>query len=181
MKVAIGSYWLRDFNKNDAPAIAKYANNPRIAAQVRDGFPHPYHLSDAEAFLAMVTQASPRTIFAISTDREAIGSIGFHVGSDVHRRTAEMGYWLAEPYWGRGIMTMAVQTTVEYAFRRFRLNRVYAMPYETNPASARVLEKVGFTLEGVLRAHAIKKRKVLDCLMYAITADDLEAQNAKQP
>jgi RimJ/RimL family protein N-acetyltransferase len=177
MKIAIGSYWLRDWNKNDAPAVAKYANNPKIAAQVRDGFPSPYHLSDAEAFLSRVTQMSPRTIFAIATDKEAIGSIGFHVGEDVHRRTAEMGYWLAEPYWGRGITTMAVRALVEYAFKRFRLKRIYAIPYETNPASARVLENSGFTLEGVLRNNAIKNRKVLDCMMYAITSEDLAARS----
>jgi len=114
-----------------------------------------------------VTAADPRTVFAIASPTEAIGSIGLMLGADVHRFTAELGYWLAEPFWGQGIMTRAVQAMVEFAFAELKLHRVRAEPYAANPASARVLEKAGFLLEGRLRASACKEGRVLDQLLYA--------------
>ncbi|MDY0019502.1 MAG: GNAT family protein [Anaerolineae bacterium] len=167
MKIFIGDYLLRDWQRADALAITSYANNPKIAANLRDGFPHPYGPSDAEAFLARAMAMQPPTFFAIANETEAIGSIGLMLGQDVHRLTAEMGYWLAEPFWGRGIMVQAVTVVVAYAFTTLGLNRVYAEPYTSNPASARVLEKAGFQLEGILRASVLKNGKVLDQAMYA--------------
>ncbi len=167
MKTSIGEYLIRDWQSHDAEAIAKYANNRNMAIQLRDGFPYPYERSDAEAFLARVMQTNPRTVFAIATETEAIGSIGLMLGKDVHRLSAELGYWLAEPFWNRGIMTMAVTHVVNYAFAELQLNRVYAEPYATNAASARVLEKAGFVREAVLRANVIKGGRVLDQLLYA--------------
>jgi len=167
MRTSIGEYQIRDWRRDDAGAIAKYANNQNIAMQLRDGFPYPYQRSDAEAFLAGVMQQDPPTMFAIATDAEAVGSIGLMPGHDVHRLSAELGYWLAEPFWNRGIMTMAVTHIVDYAFAALQLNRVYAEPYLTNPASARVLEKAGFVREGILRANVIKDGRVLDQFLYA--------------
>ena len=102
-------------------------------------FPHPYRLEDAEAFLGFVAQQKPETTFAIANASEAIGCIGLTVGSDVHRKTAELGYWLAEPFWGRGIMSEAVAAFVRHAFDDLDLIRIYAEPFASNPASARVL------------------------------------------
>jgi RimJ/RimL family protein N-acetyltransferase len=102
MKSLIGDYLLRDWQRTDAPAITQYANNPKIAANLRDGFPHPYGPSDAEAFLARAMAMQPPTFFAIASETEAIGSIGLMLGQDVHRLTAEMGYWLAKPFWDGG-------------------------------------------------------------------------------
>lgn len=167
MKIVIGDYLLRDWQRSDAPAITRYANNPKIAANLRDGFPYPYGPSDAEAFLTRAMAMQPPTFFAIASEMETIGSIGVMLGQDVHRLTAEMGYWLAEPFWGRGIMVMAVTALVDYAFTTLGLNRVYAEPYTSNPASARVLEKAGFECEGILRASVLKNGKVLDQAMYA--------------
>jgi [ribosomal protein S5]-alanine N-acetyltransferase len=167
MRASIGEYLIRDWSCDDAAAIAKYANNRHIATQLRDGFPHPYRRSDADAFLARAMKQDPPTMFAIATDAEAIGSIGLLPGQDVHRLSAELGYWLAEPFWNRGIMTMAVIQIVDYAFAALQLNRVYAEPYATNPASARVLEKAGFLREGVLRANVIKDGEVLDQFLFA--------------
>ena len=109
MELKIGKYLIRDWRTRDSSSIAKYANNKNIWANLRDGFPHPYQLSDAERFLSYVAQQNPRTIFAIADNKEAIGSIGLMLGEDVHRFTAEMGYWLAEPFWNKGIMSTCKQ------------------------------------------------------------------------
>jgi RimJ/RimL family protein N-acetyltransferase len=168
MVIQIGDdYVIRDWRENDAAGIVKYANNRNISKNLRDGFPYPYGLLDAERFLSVVKQQDPRTYFAIATDSEVIGGIGVGLREDVHRLTAEMGFWLAEPYWGKGIMTEAVKRFTEYAFERYGLLRIFAEPYATNPASARVLEKAGYTLEGIMRANVFKEGEVLDQYLYA--------------
>ena len=158
---------IRDWRTDDAASIAKYANNRKIWINLRDGFPYPYQLSYAENFLSKVAQQNPRTVFAIANDKEAIGSIGLMLGEDVHRYTAELGYWLAEPFWNKGIMTEVVSKFTDVAFERFKLNRIFAEPYTNNTASVRVLEKAGFVLEGTLRASVFKDGKVLDQFLYA--------------
>jgi ribosomal-protein-alanine N-acetyltransferase len=151
----------------DAPAIAKYANNRNIWINMRDAFPYPYSLQDAESFVSRVIEANPITVFAIANKSAAIGSIGLMLGKDVHRCTAEMGYWLAEPFWGKGIMTQSVKKLTAYAIRELKLLRVFAEPYTSNPASARVLEKTGFICEGILRSNVLKDGKVLDQFLYS--------------
>lgn len=163
----IGKYIIRSWEIHDAPFIAKYANNRKIWLNLRDAFPYPYSLEDAEVFISSVIEADPVTIFAIATRSEAIGSIGLMLGKDVHRFTAEMGYWLAEPYWGKGIMTDAVQFLAAWAFRELKLHRISAEPYVTNAASHKVLEKAGFTREGVKRSSAFKEGKILDQFLYS--------------
>jgi len=170
MDKKIGAYQIRNFTSEDRDAIARYANNKKIWLNLRDGFPHPYTTEAAERFLAGVTALQPQTVFAIATDTEAIGSIGLMPGEDVHRYTAEMGYWLAEPFWGQGIMTDAVRAVAAYALEELGLLRVYAEPYTSNPASARVLEKAGFQCEGTLRASAFKNGTVRDQYMYSVIA-----------
>lgn len=167
MKQKLGKYIIRDWHEDDAVSIAQYANNKKIWINLRDAFPHPYSLADAESFISRAMQIEPRTYFAIATEQEAIGSIGLMPGQDVHRFTAELGYWLAEPFWGKGIMTKAVRALSEYAFKELGLHRVFAEPYTTNTASARVLEKSGFVLEGILRANVFKDGRVLDQYLYA--------------
>ena len=171
MQRQIGDYWLRDWRGEDAPALARYADSRKIWSNLRDAFPHPYRLEHARDFIQRVGAASPRTVFAMATAEEAIGSIGLMPGRDVHRFTAELGYWLAEPFWGRGIVTQAVRAMVQYAFGELGLHRVHAEPYATNPASARVLEKAGFRLEGRLRASAFKEGRIVDQLLYAIVKE----------
>ena len=158
----IGEYIIRDWQMEDAPSISRYANNRKIWSNLRDAFPHPYKIQDAEAFVSRVLKTDPITVYAIATKSEAIGSIGLMPGKDVHRYTAEMGYWLAEPYWGKGIMSQAVKSLADYAVHNLKLHRIYAEPYCTNPASARVLEKAGFLCEGILRSSAFKDNEVLD-------------------
>lgn len=115
----------------------------------------------------MVGRQNPTTFFAIATQEEAIGGIGISLNQDVHRLTAEMGYWLGEPYWGKGLMTEAVAKFTEYAFECFHLVRIYAEPYASNPNSCRVLEKAGYVLEGRLRSSVIKDGQILDQFLYA--------------
>jgi ribosomal-protein-alanine N-acetyltransferase len=167
MNILIGQHIIREWEADDEDALVKYADNPKIASNLRDIFPSPYTKNDAKEFLSIVTASKPSTIFAIATTSEAIGGIGLTIGKDVHQLTAEIGYWLSEAYWGKGIMTLAVSATTEIAFNQFGLNRVYAEPYISNTASMRVLEKAGFQLEGRLRASVIKNGQVLDQLLYS--------------
>ena len=167
MKILFSDYMIRSWEMDDAPAIVKYANNKKIWRNLRDAFPHPYTLSDAEDFLVKVKAHDPECVFAISNKSEAIGGIGMVIGEDVHRYSAELGYWLAEPFWNQGIMTQAVKRTVEYAFANLNLYRIYAEPFEGNDASVRVLEKAGFQYEGRLRTSVYKNEKLLDQLLYA--------------
>ncbi len=126
---------------------------------------------NADAFLQAVSQQDPVTFFAIATNEEAIGGIGITINSDVHRCSAELGYWLAEPFWGKGIMSESVVNLTDYAFENFGLIRIYAEPYAINPASCRILEKAGFVLEGRMRKNVIKNGQVLDQFLYAKVLD----------
>jgi RimJ/RimL family protein N-acetyltransferase len=163
----IGGYIIRDWQMEDAPSIAKYANNRKIWMNLRDAFPHPYSLQNAKSFISRAIESDPTTVFAIATQSKAIGSIGLILGKDVHRFTAEIGYWLAESFWGKGIMTQAVKSLTAYAIRELKLQRIFAEPYTTNLASARVLEKAGFICEGILRSNVFKDGKVLDQFLYS--------------
>jgi [ribosomal protein S5]-alanine N-acetyltransferase len=158
---------IRSWNARDRAALAKYANNRKVWLNLRDAFPHPYTDASAASFLDMVRLQNPTTFFAIATQEEAIGGIGVTLNPDVHRLTAEMGYWWGEPYWGRGLMTEAVSKFAEYIFENSQLVRIYAEPYANNLSSCRVLEKAGFALEGRLRSSVIKDGQVLDQLLYA--------------
>ena len=161
--------WIRWWSRADVAALVKYANNRKIWLNMRDAFPNPYTETSAVEFLEMVGRQSPTTFFAIATQEEAIGDIGISLNQDVHRLTAEMGYWLGEPYWGKGLMTEVVAKFTEYAFEFFQLVRIYAEPYASNLNSCRVLEKAGYVLEGRLRSSVIKDGHILDQLLYART------------
>jgi ribosomal-protein-alanine N-acetyltransferase len=158
---------IRPWSSDDVPALVKYANNRKVWLNMRDVFPHPYTEDSAAAFLDRVARQDPTTTFAIATGQEAIGGIGLLPKQDVHRLTAELGYWLGEPYWGKGIMTEAVDRFVAWAFERFQFVRIHAEPYATNASSCRVLEKAGFALEGRMRRSAIKDGQILDQILYA--------------
>ena len=167
MNLEIGSFVLRTWEQSDSDSLVKYANNSKIAANGRDAFPHPYTHADAESYIGSLVGKTPPTTFAIANELEAIGSIGLIIGQDVNRFTAELGYWLAEPFWSQGITTAAVVAITNYGFDQLGLLRIYAIPFATNTASIRVLEKAGFKYEGRLRANAIKYEKILDQLVYA--------------
>ncbi len=171
MNLKLKSCSVRPWRLDDAASLQRYANNRNIWINLRDIFPHPYTLENARFFLDLVARENPLTTCAIATESEAIGCIHLRLGMDVHRRTAELGYWLGEPFWGRGIMTESVSALTSEAFQRFDLVRIYAESFATNDASVRVLQKAGFTCEGRLRAHVFKDGKVLDALLYAKLRD----------
>lgn len=162
-----GACVLRPWRSGDEPSIVRHANNRQIWLNLRDRFPHPYTAADAAWWIDEVRGQRPTTNFAVVVDREPVGGIGLIVQPDVERCSAEIGYWLGEDYWGRGIMTAAVQAATTYAFERLALERVFAAVYEWNPASMRVLEKAGYQREGVLRRSAIKDGRVIDKVLFA--------------
>jgi RimJ/RimL family protein N-acetyltransferase len=163
---------VRTFDLRDAESLARYANNRNVWINVRDGFPHPYSLSDAKKFISAQRQRETATAWAIASATEAIGAIGLHPQHDVYRRCAEVGYWLGEPFWGKGIVTAAVRALVHHAFTNTDFIRVYAGVFEWNTASARVLEKAGFALESRMRRSVVKDGKVIDQLMYVLLREE---------
>jgi len=166
MQLTLTRCAVRSWRTSDADALAKHANNRNIWINLRDAFPHPYSRRDAREFLKGVKRRTPETLFAIAVDDEAIGGIGFVLHPDVERVSAEIGYWLAEPFWGRGIATEALVAVTAHAMQTHGLTRVFAVPFAWNAASCRVLEKAGYVLEGRLRKSAIKDGRITDQLQY---------------
>jgi [ribosomal protein S5]-alanine N-acetyltransferase len=162
---------VRPWQRGDEPALVRHANSREIWLNLRDQFPHPYTFEDAHAWVESASVEDPPTHFAIVV-REAVGGIGFALKRDIERVSAEIGYWLGTSHWNRGVMTSALRVVTDYAFTRFSLTRVFAVPYATNVASQRVLAKAGYVREGVLRRSAIKDGAVLDQVVYAITDRD---------
>ncbi len=167
MNITLKNCIVRHYKFTDAVSLQQHANNRKIWINLRDGFPHPYTLKDAHSFITMAKSKKPETIFCIQVDGQAAGGIGFSIGTDVERLSAEIGYWLSEEFWGRGIVTEALKAVTSYAIETYNLTRVFATPYDWNAASARVLEKAGYQFEGRLRKSIIKDGKIADKLLYA--------------
>lgn len=161
---------IRKWQLSDAGDLAAALSNKNIQDNLRDGLPYPYTVQDGVDFItAMISVDETETFaFAVTADDKVIGSIGVFRQGNIHRQTAEMGYYIAEAYWGRGIMTEAVRQTCEYVFAQSDIIRIYAEPFADNAASCRVLEKAGFQYEGTLRSNAVKNGKVTDMKMYAL-------------
>ena len=158
---------------DDANDLASAVNNKKILDNLRDGLPFPYTVDDAKAYIgAMLGADKDKTYaFAITVNDKAIGSIGVFRQANIHAQTAEMGYHIAEPYWGRGITTGAVRQICALIFSTTDIIRIFAEPFAFNAASCRVLEKSGFVLEGILRQNAVKNGQVLDMKLYALLKD----------
>ena len=167
MLIHIGDWQIRSWLPTDVASLVKYADNRNVSINMRDAFPHPYTAEDAHAWIRLATGQVPETNFAIVNSVEAIGGIGLRLGEDVFRETAEIGYWLGEPFWGKGIATRAVMAMTDFAFAEFELVRIHAHVFEWNPASARVLEKAGYQLEGRLRKSITKDGNTIDRFLYA--------------
>ncbi len=158
---------VRSWCEADADSLPFHANNRKVWLNLRDGFPHPYTRNDAQAFIKMAREQNPETLFAIAVNGQAVGGIGFGLHTDVERVSAEIGYWLGETFWNRGITTEALRAVTRYAVQEHELTRVYAVPYEWNHASFRVLEKAGYVFEGRMRRSVVKDGKIIDQLLYA--------------
>lgn len=158
---------LRPWAMSDLDSLVKYANNKKIADNLTDAFPHPYTVEDGIKFITKVSIDNPTRAFTIEINGKAAGSIGVFPQTDIHSKNAEMGYWLAEEFWGFGITTRAVKQIVEYGFKTFDINRIFARPFGTNKASQKVLEKAGMKLEARFEKTCIKNGVLLDELFYA--------------
>jgi RimJ/RimL family protein N-acetyltransferase len=169
MRLRLDRLTIRSWRIDDAPHIAPLANNRAIWRNLRDRFPHPYTVADAEAFIAASLAREPEAQFAITLEDAAIGSIGLIPGTDIYRRSAEFGYWLGEPYWGRGYASEAIRGVSDWALEHLGLARLYAMVFTWNPASARALEKGGFVRESTARCAAFKDGELVDEWVYAKT------------
>ena len=166
MEIDLGTCKIRPWKFSDKESLAHYANNWNIWINLRDGFPYPYTPEDAEVWLNMVVNKKPVTQFAIEVDDKAVGAIGFIIKEDVHRIQAEIGYWLAEELWGRGIATAALKAVTEYAFNNCAIRRIYADVFEWNTASVKVLEKAGYKLEVRQKESVIKNGEIIDQFVY---------------
>lgn len=161
-------FTLRKWSKEDLSSLVKHANNYNIAKNLTNLFPHPYTKADGEAFIEKVTGMNAPLILAIDINGEAVGGIGLHPQSDIHIKNAELGYWLAESYWGKGIVTKAIEQIAIKGFNELDINRIFARPFGTNIGSQRVLEKAGFKLEGKFDKTIFKNGEYVDELIYAV-------------
>lgn len=170
---------IRKWQMADAPILAGLLNNKNILDNLRDGLPYPYTAKDAEDYIqAMLSADQTKTFaFAITVDDELVGSIGVFRCENIHFRTAEMGYYIGEEHWGKGLGTSAVGQTCNYVFGHTDIIRIFAEPFAHNTASCRVLEKAGFQFEGLLRSNAVKNGNVVDMKMYSRIREQVKGAN----
>ena len=167
---------IRKWELSDAKDLAAALSNRKVQDNLRDGLPYPYTEQDGKEFISAMLSADENETFAfaITVNNMVIGSIGIFRQGNIHRQTAELGYYIAEEYWGKGIMTEAVKQICEYVFAKSDIIRIYAEPFAYNIASCRVLEKVGFQYEGTLRSNAVKNGKVIDMEMYSLLKAEIK-------
>ncbi len=168
MKITTPHVILRDWSYDDTESLVRHADNPRIAAMMRDAFPYPYTQKDAQRFITMATGPAPDLFLAIDINGEAVGGVGIHLLDDVKHRTAEIGYWISESLWGKGIMSEAIGLLVPEAFKQYAIVPAPGRIFSNNPASMRVMEKCGFSREAVHRNAIIKNGIILDEVMYVL-------------
>lgn len=164
---AQGDVVIRELMDADLQKLAEYSNNIKVAINLRDAFPNPYTIEDAVRFKSMVEGQNPKSIFAIEYKGEYVGNISLMKGSDVYRKSAEIGYFIGEPYWNKGIMTQAVKMITDWGFKNLDIVRIYTGIFEYNEASQKVLEKCGFIKEAVFRKSICKNNKMYDEMRYA--------------
>lgn len=160
---------IRKWDINDAKTLAKILSNKHILDNLRNGLPYPYTEKDACEYISAMLEADENDTFAfaIVNDGELVGSIGVFRKSNIHSKTAELGYYLTEEHWGKGFMTQAVKKACDYVFNNSDIIRIYSEPFARNIASCRVLEKAGFTYEGTLRSNAVKNGIIEDMKLYS--------------
>lgn len=163
---------LRELTEADIPKLAEYANNEKVSINLRDAFPHPYNMDDAIRFVEMVNRQNPKTFFAIEYEGNYAGNISLVWGSDVYRKSAEIGYFIGEPFWNKGIATKAVRMITKFGFKKLDIVRIHTGVFEFNKASQRVLEKCGYEKEGVFKKSICKKGKMYDEVRYAIIKNE---------
>ena len=161
---------IRKWRISDAKNLADALSNKNILNKLRDGLPYPYTENDAKDYInaMLATNENNTFAYAVCVDDKAVGSVGVFRKENIHKRTAELGYYLAEEYWGKGIMTDAVRQLCNIIFQQTDIIRIFAEPFAFNKGSRRVLEKNGFTLEGIMKSNAEKNGEILDMTLYAL-------------
>lgn len=172
MKIDLGEFHIRSYRASDKLSLIKYADNFNVAISLLDSFPFPYNEIEADMWLSYAMNQQPEMNFAIADKNEMIGAIGLKEMDDVYRYSFEVGYWLGEPYWGKGITTKALSAFTDYSFAHYKVVRLFAGVFDFNPASGKVLEKCGYKLEGRLKSAVVKKGKVYDQLLYAKVSEE---------
>jgi ribosomal-protein-alanine N-acetyltransferase len=172
MEIVLTRSVVRSWHASDLASLVHHANNRKIWQNLRDQFPFPYSKVDGQRYLRVVRSMNPETAYAIVVNGEAVGGVGYVLGHDVERVSAEIGYWLGEAHWGQGIVTEVLKAMTQYAIQRHDLTRVFALPFAHNAASCRVLEKSGYVLEARLRRSAIKDGVILDQCQYAFAVPE---------
>ena len=168
MRIDCGKCEVRDWARSDKESLLRHANNRNVWRNLTHLFPHPYTEADAENWFSLLESMPEPTHWAIEVEGRAVGGVGCTLGKGVREKSAQFGYWLGEPYWGRGIMSAAVQRVAPYALERFKLVRLESPVFAWNPASMRVLEKAGFVREGMHRAALFKDGEIIDEVLYAL-------------
>ncbi len=158
---------IKKYKPEDAPQLAFIANNKKIWNNLRNVIPYPYSLDDAKVFIRFVSTSREHLAFGVFQDDKLVGTISLELGKDIYTGTAELGYFIGEPFWGRGIATKAVELITHYGFEELNLRRIYAAVFAPNKASMRVLEKNGYQLEGILKKRIIKEGVVMDEFLFA--------------
>lgn len=166
---------IRKWDLEDAPDLARALNDRGVQDNLRDGLPYPYTTGDAEDYISSVLASQQNEVFAfaVALEGKAIGSIGVFRRQNIHRLTAEIGYYLAREHWGAGIMSRAVRLACRRVFADSDIVRIYAEPFADNEASCRVLEKAGFTYEGAMRANAVKNGAIKDMKLYSLLRSEI--------
>lgn len=167
MNLVLSTCVVRAWREDDAESLQRNADNKHVSMHLRDRFPHPYGIEQARTFLSWISKQPSPTVWALAVDGQAVGGIGIERHNDIERVSAEIGYWLGEPYWGKGIATEALKAVTKEAFARFEITRLFAVPFADHAASIRVLEKAGYVREGHMRQSAIKDGKIRDQVLYA--------------
>ncbi len=162
-----GDVALREIEESDIPKLAEYANNEKVSINLRDAFPNPYTIEDAKGFINMVSKQNPKTFFAIEYQGDYVGNISLLVGNDIYKNSAEIGYFIGEPFWNKGITTKAVNLVTDFGFDKLGIVRIHTGVFEFNKSSQRVLEKCGFEKEAVFKNAVTKQGKIYNEIRYA--------------
>ncbi|MEI6746086.1 MAG: GNAT family protein [Methylococcaceae bacterium] len=157
---------LRPWLLEDVTTLTAYFNNQNIKNNLRDYIPYPYSTTDAEKFIESQTDLLPTQNFAVLNEQEIVGGIGIILQEDIYKMNVELGYWIAEEFWGTGIATIAVELMTQYVFDSFTINRIVAEVFDYNKASMRVLEKNGYYLESVRRKGILKNDVLIDDFIW---------------
>ena len=167
MELTGSIFKLRKWRENDATSLQYHADNSNVSAWLGDRFPSPYTLNDAVEFISNRIDENPAVNFAITINDEAVGGISLNMRNDIYTKTPLFGYWLSEQYWGKGIITEAINLMTAYAFKTFDIICIQACVFSENPASMRVLEKAGFVKQGILERSVIKRGQIFDEHIFA--------------